>query len=78
MELLKLESPRWSSLRHAFGSAEDIPSLIRALNADPKTDASTCAWEQLWTRVHHQGSVYDASYATVPHLVQIVLGQEAQ
>lgn len=29
------------------------------------------AWHELWEGLHHQGNVGEASYAAVPHLVQI-------
>jgi hypothetical protein len=32
---------------------------------------SAGVWEELWTELHHQGDVGDASYAAVPHLVRI-------
>jgi hypothetical protein len=31
----------------------------------------TAAWDELWSELHHQGDVGDASYATVPRLVDI-------
>ncbi len=32
-------------------------------------------WPELWDNLHHQGDVGEASYAAVPHLVQIAGGQ---
>jgi len=29
------------------------------------------AWQELWSELHHQGDVGEASYAAVPHLVRI-------
>jgi len=39
------------------------------------TDRSK-VWEELWNELHHQGDVGEASYAAVPHLVQIYLTAE--
>lgn len=78
MEILSLDSPRWGVLRHAFGPAADVPGVLRALEASPAPESNSAAWEQLWERVHHQGTVYDACCATVPHLVRIALATKAQ
>ena len=38
MALEKLDSIDWASLKHAYGSAADVPDLIRALaSSDKKT-----------------------------------------
>jgi hypothetical protein len=34
-------------------------------------DGDESAWDELWNELHHQGDVGLASYAAVPHLVQI-------
>ena len=59
--------PNWRELRHAYGSAEDIPGIISALRPDPKSPA----WEDLWSRVCHQGTTYSASPAVLPFLLSI-------
>jgi hypothetical protein len=56
----------WSKLRHAYGTAEDIPGLLDQLGPD----WSTQAWDDLWSRLYHQGAVYSASYAALPALTQ--------
>jgi len=61
--MLDLDSLRWSELRQAYGSAEDVPELLTSLDDD---DA---ALDDLIGALCHQGSVYSASYAAVPHLV---------
>ncbi|MGC5005205.1 hypothetical protein [Streptomyces sp. NBC_00353] len=52
----------WSRLNHAYGTAQDIPSLLDAMSPDPQ-DAG---WDALWSRLCHQGTVYSASYAALP------------
>ncbi len=71
--MLSLESQDWRSLRHAYGEASDIPDLLRqlALNAAPKSRYDEEPWFTLWSSLCHQEDVYDASYATVPHIVTI-------
>lgn len=63
---LDLSSSRWAALRHAYGSAEDVPRLLAQLaSGDP--DAAG----ELTGALFHQGSVYSASLAAVPHLLEI-------
>lgn len=61
----------WASMKHAYGSAEDVPELLRGL-------ASSCAQEReraldgMYGAVHHQGDVYDSTLACVPFLFELV------
>jgi hypothetical protein len=59
--------PNWRELKHAYGSAEDIPEIISALTPDP----ASLAWEDLWSRVCHQGTTYSASPAVLPFLLSV-------
>lgn len=57
-----------------YGTVPDIPSLLRQLEANPRIgpgDARTEPWFSLWSALCHQGDIYTASYAAVPHLVRI-------
>lgn len=69
--MLSLDSPRWAELRHAYGTAGDIPALLRQLFANPRPvgDAGKDPWYSLGSALAHQGDVYDASFAAVPHVV---------
>ncbi|RUM22236.1 hypothetical protein EFQ99_25465 [Rhizobium vallis] len=71
--MLSITDPRWRELRHAYGSADDIPELLRALamSPGPKASFEEEPWFSLWSRLCHQGDVYRASYVAVPHIVQI-------
>lgn len=71
--MLSLDDSRWSDLQHAYGSAGDVPRLLRSLASSPGPKASYQdePWFSLWSRLCHQGDVYSASYAAVPHIVQI-------
>ncbi|NUT49221.1 MAG: hypothetical protein HOV94_18230 [Saccharothrix sp.] len=72
------EPPRlsvdWSHLRHAYGSAEDTPELLERLRGED--------WEEalgdLYASVLHQGSVYPATLAALPFLVDIAHDPTAQ
>src|SRR4051812_18724264 len=70
MDMLSLASPRWSQLKHAYGSAADIPPLLRALESLPASDGEKEPWFTLWSALAHQGDVYPASFAAVPHVVR--------
>lgn len=64
----------WASLRCAYGSAERVPELLRrAEEAGPDFGD---AWDDLWSYICHQGTVYTASYAAVPALTAMCLRQE--
>ncbi|MBO9874465.1 MULTISPECIES: hypothetical protein [Xanthomonas] len=68
--MLSLESPRWSELQHAYGSASDIPALLGQLQTVPTSMDGTEPWFTLWSALAHQGDVYSASFAAVPHVVR--------
>ncbi|MEV3993874.1 hypothetical protein AB0J57_33845 [Streptomyces sp. NPDC049837] len=57
----------WSRLGHAYGSAEDIPALLERIASDPTSER----WNDLWSALCHQGSVYSASFAALPWLVGV-------
>ncbi|HEY0797721.1 MAG TPA: hypothetical protein VGD50_01155, partial [Candidatus Baltobacteraceae bacterium] len=61
---------RWADLRHAYGSAADIPNLLRRLEAFPVQGEGEEIWPSLWSSLAHQGDVYPASFAAVPHVIQ--------
>jgi len=73
--MIGLDDPRWQKLSHAYGSATDIPELLHQLAraTGPKTGYSSEPWFTLWSSLCHQGDVYDASYAALPHIVEIAL-----
>jgi hypothetical protein len=68
--MLSLDSPRWSELRHAYGTASDIPTLLRDLDGLPAAEDQQEPWFSLWSALAHQGDVYSASFAAVPHVVK--------
>ena len=70
--MLPLDSPEWSALRHAYGLASDIPPLLRSVAADVASSdaADGTPWFDLWSALCHQGDVYPASFAAIPHVVE--------
>ena len=67
--MLSLDSSRWSELQHAYGNAENIPALLRKLDGLPASGGDAEPWFSLWSSLAHQGDVYSASFAAVPHVV---------
>ncbi|MFJ9348000.1 HEAT repeat domain-containing protein [Streptomyces sp. NPDC101237] len=65
----------WASLRHAYGSAADVPGLLRAL-ASPDATEREAALDGMYGSVHHQGNVYDSTLACVPFLFALAARPE--
>ena len=70
--MLSLDSPEWADLRHAYGSASDIPALLRQLETLPSSEGNAEPWFSIWSALAHQGDVYAASFAAVPHVVRVL------
>ncbi|WP_418958847.1 hypothetical protein [Streptomyces tritici] len=62
----------WRALEHAYGSAEDVPGLLHAMES-ADADAREEAMEELVSSLCHQGSIYTASAAALPHLARLAL-----
>jgi hypothetical protein len=71
--VISLDSPEWAQFRHAYGAAANIPLLIKQLAGTPRRKGTPQEepWFSLWSALCHQGDVYDASYAALPHFVRI-------
>ncbi|GAA3889916.1 hypothetical protein GCM10022276_06190 [Sphingomonas limnosediminicola] len=76
--MLSLHDPEWSRLSHAYGLASDTPRLLTELagSTAPHTDYESEPWFSLWSSLCHQGDVFTASYAAVPHIVEIACKTE--
>ncbi|WP_328557046.1 HEAT repeat domain-containing protein [Streptomyces sp. NBC_00358] len=60
----------WASMEHAYGSAADVPELLRGL-ASPLPHERETALDGMYGAVHHQGDVYDSTLASVPFLFML-------
>ncbi|MEZ6089128.1 MAG: hypothetical protein R3C05_14090 [Pirellulaceae bacterium] len=68
-----LDDVPWHTLQHAYGTAEDVPRLIRQLQiADPSHAQEESALWQLFGNIYHQGTVYEATSYAVPFLIQLL------
>ncbi len=68
VNLINLDDPRWQQLTHAYGAADDVPAMLKNLQLDANDKV---AWEEIWSALCHQDTVYGATYAAVPHLVKL-------
>ncbi|WP_382304483.1 hypothetical protein [Herbiconiux sp. UC225_62] len=71
-DALALDSPRWSELEHAYGNAADVPDLLRQLGLAPSRSDNDEPWFTLWSSLAHQDDVYSASFAAVPHVINVM------
>ncbi|WP_435204976.1 hypothetical protein [Micromonospora sp. bgisy143] len=72
IDLSGLDEISWATLRHAHGSAQDIPDLLREL-ADPFGDWDETLDELFGDDLLHQGSCYSATAPALPFLARMVV-----
>lgn len=60
----------WASMEHAYGTAEEVPALLWALRS-PEAEERCKALERFYGAVHHQGSVYPSTAASLPFLFEL-------
>ncbi|MFJ4672698.1 hypothetical protein [Kitasatospora purpeofusca] len=74
--LADLDTIDWAALRHAYGSAQDVPGQLRAV-CGPDEEARERAFSSLFGNIFHQGSRYSASPYAVPFLTRIAVAGPA-
>lgn len=52
--MLGLDSPMWGELRDAYGSAMEIPELLRQLSELLSVNGNSELWFSLWSALAHQ------------------------
>lgn len=66
-----LNEVNWSAVEDAYGPANDLPALLRALvSDDPEHREFACV--SLYQAIWHQGNVYSASAAAIPFLYKLL------
>jgi hypothetical protein len=60
----------WSSMEHAYGSAEEVPALLLALRSSDAEERRK-ALGRFYGAVHHQGDVYPCTTASLPFLFEL-------
>lgn len=68
--LAGLDSIAWHDLAHAYGPALDTPELLRRLVSASGEEADE-VFEELYSSICHQGTVYPASVAAVAFLARL-------
>ena len=76
--MLELDNFRWFELRHAYGTAEDIPALLKQLADLPTSENNKEPWFSIWSTLAHQGDVFSASFAAVPHVIEALASDPAR
>ena len=66
--MLSLDDPRWSTLEGGYKVVYDPRPALEQLRAGNRKEE---AWSELWNELHHQGDIGPASYAAVPHIIDI-------
>ncbi len=69
--LEKLDQVQWHTLKHAYGSAADVPDLLRLL-ASPDPEVRQKVLWTLYSNIYHQGTVYEATAYAVPFIVEVL------
>ncbi|USQ86785.1 hypothetical protein NFX46_25640 [Streptomyces phaeoluteigriseus] len=70
LALAGLDDRPWPELDHAYGSAEDLPAVLRSLAGDDPETADGALGE-LYGSILHQGTVYAATAEAVPFLARL-------
>lgn len=65
-----LDAVDWSGLTHAYGAATDLPGLLRQAAGESAEEAEE-ALHELYGCIMHSGTVYPATAAAVPFLVEL-------
>jgi len=73
--MLPLTDPRWATLKTAYGEPSLAPVLARLLTEPllfaPESERPTLE-DEIWTQIYHQRTLYPATIAAVPHIVQAI------
>jgi hypothetical protein len=72
-----LDSIEWHKLKHAYGSATDVPAQIRALVSDD-VEIRGKALNKLYSNIYHQGSIYEAASYAIPFFIEILDSPESK
>lgn len=66
-----LDAVGWAALQHHYGSAEDVPGLLRRCAGPDREDADDAAFELLNHLFHQGGWICSAAPAALPFLVRL-------
>ena len=66
--MIALDNDIWNELNGGYLSAYNPVKCLMQLYENVDANDS---WKELWDELHHQGDVDQASYAAVPHILEI-------
>jgi hypothetical protein len=72
--MINLNSDKWAEIQDAYRDGKKVAALLEQIQADPSPSKAINddePWYSLWSSICHQGTVYPASFAAVPHLADI-------
>lgn len=72
MTLSGVDDVPWHRLHHAYGTAQDVPDLLRALRSSDERTRSQAHY-RLRGNIYHQGTRWEASSRAVPFLVELAV-----
>ena len=67
----RLDEIDWASLNHAYGSAADVPAMLRNMASDVP-DVRDNAFYEAYGNIFHQGTRYQASAPAIPFLLELL------
>jgi hypothetical protein len=70
--LAGLDDVPWADLQHSYGTADDVPGKLRAMQAGLQ-EGPYQPIDLLWNNIVHQGTRSEAAVYTVPFLVRMAL-----
>src|SRR5690242_12178995 len=65
-----LDAVPWPDLEHAYGSASDVPDLLRKL-LEPDPRVRSDGLSTLYSNVFHQGTRFPVAPYVVPFLIEL-------
>lgn len=65
----------WNTLHHAYGEATNVPEILSGVASTSET-VRKAAWEEMYSAISHQGSVYDASLHIIPYLLKLMMDDD--
>lgn len=71
MEFAGLDEIPWHTLTHAYGAASEVPRDIRRMVSSDAKYREGALW-QLFGSIYHQGTLYPATAAAAPFILQIL------
>jgi len=66
----EIDNIPWSNLRHAYGTADDIPKQLKALLLMEDVVEARRALSCFFWNIYHQGTIYSATPHTIPFLIE--------